>query len=320
MAVLLYEQLSKIARAGSGYKPTAETRYGLKYRISGFLVLIRPIFLILTPLNAASAAVLALGGYPSFTRAMLGFIAVAAASCAINVFNDYTDRERDKLIWPNRPIPSGRVKPYEALYVAVASLGISLSIAWFVFNATTFFILLLAIVMGALYSTYLRNKVGYLSLPPIVGLIYLGGWAAFSPETLFSSVLPWYLYLIGVVWQAGHILVYYPMHLTGSTGESSEKVPPVFFFAPSPKTAVRMGIIFICITLLCVALLPLLAPLGILYLVLVLPMGLYALVNGLVLLKDALNRSKGIKAFTTLTVFRLTISVSILLQVFISQL
>jgi len=316
--VLIYGQLSKIAHAGLGYGLIAKEEYDFGDRALGFLALIRPTFFILTPLNAASAAVLAFGGYPSLTKCLLGFFAVAFASCAINVFNDYVDRERDKLIWQTRPIPSGRVKPNEALMVAIVSLIISLSLAWFFFNPPTFFILLLAIILGAVYSLYLRDKAGYLSLPPIVGLIYLGGWAAFSPQTLFSNVIPWYLYLLGVVWQAGHIMVYYPLHITDSD-KSGTKAPSALFFTPSPKVAVGIGVSFICLTLLLSALLPLLAPLGVLYLVLVLAVGIYALSNGIGLLRDTLNRRKGLKAFTSASIFRLTISAAILLSVLLAQ-
>jgi 4-hydroxybenzoate polyprenyltransferase len=317
LAAPIYAQLGKVAQVGLGSGLIAKEEYGFGDRVLGFLALIRPTFFILTPLNAASAAVLALGGYPTLKLCLLGFFAVAFASCAINVFNDYVDRERDKLVWPNRPVPSGRVKPNEALLVALSSLVISLSLAWFFFNPPTFFILLLAMVLGGIYSLYLRDRVGYLSLPPIVGLIYLGGWAAFSPQTLFTNILPWYLYLLGVAWQAGHIMVYYPLHIADSD-KLKTKAPNVFFFTPSPKTAVGIGLVFVALTLLLSVLLPLIAPLGALYLILVIAMGLYALISGLVLFRDVLSRRKGLKAFSAASLFRMTISVAVLLSVFIS--
>jgi len=302
-----------MACTGYGQEMVAKNEYGLRDRISGFLALTRPIFFILTPINAASAAVLALKGYPSLSQCLLGFVAVALASCAINVSNDYVDRERDKRIWPARPIPSGRVKPGEALLVVIASLIISLSIAWFFFNPPTFIILLLAIILGALYSAYLRDRVGYLALPPIVGLIYLGGWAAFSPETLLSSWLPWYLYLLGVAWQTAHIMIYYPMHIMPDA-----KVPPVLFFTPLPQSAVKIGVGFTCLTLLSSAGLFFLTPLGTLYLALVVAAGIYALINGLRLLRDSLNRNTGLKASVSLSIFRLVISAAILITVFLT--
>mgnify|MGYP001102068966 CR=1 FL=1 len=180
-----------------------------------------------------------------------------------------------------------------------------------------FLILLLAIILGSFYSAYLRDRVGYLSLPPIVGLIYPGGWAAFSPETLFTSVLPWYLYLLGLVWQAAHIMVYYPMHIPYGVNDKSVMKLPAFFFIPSPRVVAGIGVGSICLTLLLSGLLPLLAPLSPIYLTLVLATGIYALGSGLKLLRDASSKEKGLKAFASLTIFRLTISVAILLDIFI---
>ncbi len=307
--------LSAIVRAGFGYGIAAKPEYNFGDRVLGFLTLVRPVFLIMTPLNAASAVVLGLGRFPSWSQCLIGFCAVALAGAAVNSFNDYVDRERDKQIWQSRSIPSGRVKPKEALAMVLVFFAASLSIAWFYFNPATFVILLLATVLGCLYSVYLRDKVGYLSLPPIVGLIYLGGWAAFSPETLFTSFLPWYLYLLGVVWQAGHIMIYYPLHLTEGDGQ---KVPPALFFVPSTRFAVVLGVVFFCITLVLAGLLPLIAPLSPFYLILVLPAGIYALYRCLKLLGDSMNRGLGLKAFGAVTIFRLTISVSILLVVLLS--
>jgi len=308
-------KLGEIARAGFGFGLTAKPEYTFLDKVLGFLALVRPVFLILTPLNAGSAAVLGFGGYPSFNQCFFGSCAVSFTIAAVHAFNDYFDRERDKYIWQTRPIPSGRVKPGGALVLAVFLFSASLLIAWILFNPPTFFILLLAVISSCLYSAYLRDKVGYLSLPPINGLIYLGGWAAFSPETLFSSPLPWYLYFLGVAWQAGHIMIYYPQHI--EKDEPGVKVPPAFFFSPSSKVAVGIGVGFICLTLLLSVLLPLLAPLCILYLVIVLAVGIYALTNSIRLFKNASDREKGLKAFTSVTIFRLTISASILLSVLI---
>lgn len=311
--------LNEIARAGFGYGLTAKKEYGIGDRISGFLVLARPIFFILTPINAAGAAVLGLGGFPSWSQCILGFFTVAFASATVNILNDYIDRDRDRHIWQYRPLPSGRVRPNEALVLVAVLFATSLAVSWFFFNPTTFFILILALVSGSLYSIYLRDRIGYLSLPPIVGLIYLGGWAAFSPETLFSSFLPWYLYLLGVVWQAAHIMIYYPLHVTGNTnGRQETKVPPALFFKPSPETAAGIGTGFICLTIMLSVLLPLLAPLGAIYLIPVIAAGIYALSRGLMLVRDAQNREKGLKAFASLSIFRLIISAAILASVLVS--
>ena len=70
--------------------------YSLKDRLWGMLITMKPRFAIMvTPVNAASAAVLAYGGYPSLAECIIGFITVACASASTIIFNDIIDRERD---------------------------------------------------------------------------------------------------------------------------------------------------------------------------------------------------------------------------------
>ena len=74
---------------------------------------------------------------------------------------------------------------------------------------------------------------------------------------------------------------------------------------------------FFGLALILSLLLPLLAPLSTLYFILVLVAGAYALSRGIRLLRDASNKESGLKAFLSLTIFRLTISTAILLEIFI---
>lgn len=315
----MHQEIITIVRSGFGSGLAAKDTYSFGDRILGFLVLLRPIFFIMTPLNAASAVVLGLGSYPSWSQCLLGFCAVAFAGAAVNTFNDYVDRERDRYLWQTRSIPNGRVKPGEVLVLVAGLTAASLSMTWFLFNPLTFYILLLAISLGFFYSAYLRDKIGYLSLPPIVGLIYLGGWAAFSPETLFNSILPWYLYFLGVAWQAAHIMIYYPLHIIPKIeGKSAAKVPPALFFVVSPQVAIKIGAGFAFLTLLLSLSLFQLASLNAVYLALVIIAGIYVVVSVLKVLPDASNKEKVLKAFFSLSIFRVIVSAAILLAVFIS--
>jgi 4-hydroxybenzoate polyprenyltransferase len=298
----------------------SKVSYSLKDRLFGFLTLVPPIFLFLTPINAASAVVLSIGGYPPWDKAILGLITVAFAGWGVNALNHYIDRERDKIIWSQRALPAGRVHPTIALVSALLAFICALLLSWFFFNPTNFVILLLAIILGAFYSAYLRDRFGYLSLPPIVGLVSLGGWSAFSPETLFSSWLPWFLYFLHFSWQAGHIMIYYPIHVTAETaGKPSIKIPPAFFFVPSTRMAVSIGIGFVCLTLLLSILLPLMISLSYLYLLLVLASGVYGLVMGIRFLRNTSDNNKGLQAFTAVSMFRLVTVMAILVDVFLSQ-
>ena len=298
----------------------SKASYSLKDRLFGFLTLVPPIFLFLTPINAASAVVLSIGGYPPWDKAILGLITVAFAGWGVNALNHYIDRERDKIIWPQRALPAGRVNPIIALMSALLAFICALLLSWFFFNLTNFVILLLAIILGAFYSVYLRNRFGYFALPPIVGLVSLGGWSAFSPETLFSSWLPWFLYLIHFSWQAGHIMIYYPLHLISEAQyKQSIRIPPAFFFTPSRNIAVGIGVGFISLTTLLSILLPLLTSLSYLYLTLVVFSGVYGLVMGIRFLRNTSDNNRGLQAFTAVSMFRLVTVIAILLDVFLSQ-
>jgi geranylgeranylglycerol-phosphate geranylgeranyltransferase len=75
-----------------------------------------------------------------------GFM-LTAASMAIN---DYYDREIDAVNEPNRPIPSGAVKPKEALAFASVLTAIGFSTAYL----TSIFCLLTAVIAWLLFVTY----------------------------------------------------------------------------------------------------------------------------------------------------------------------
>jgi len=258
--------MNRLALLCLGQGLIAKRKYSIADQILGFAALVPLIFLVITPINAASAVVLSLDGFPPWDKAVLGLIAVALAGWGINAFNHFIDRKRDTIVWPDRVIPSGRVKASYALFLIIITLICSLLISYIFFNVVNFIILLIAITGGLLYSAFLRDKFGYLSLPPIVGLISLGGWVAFSPETLFNNILPWFLYLLHVFWQAGHIMIYYPLHIVAEKkGSDRIKVPPALFFAPSIKTAVCLGVIFVGLTFVLSLILPLLVSLNYIY-------------------------------------------------------
>ena len=308
--------LAKIIRADFGSNLVISDQYNIKERLAGFLTLVRPLFLFMTPLNAASAAVLSIRGFPSWQICLAGFFTAALAAAGVNTFNQYADRRRDKTIWPSRSIPSGRVKPNQALVLSIFFYAISLLLIWIFFNPTAFFILLAAIVLGSLYSTHLRDKVGYLSLPPIEGLIFLCGWAALAPDTLFTA-LPWYLYLLGLVWQSGHIMAHYVLHIRYDDSGKPLIQTPVLFSKPTVESAARLTAGLAVLLLIMSLLLPLFTSLSYLYIIPVALYGIYTIYRCRAFLKTSLDNEKLHKAWSSLSLFRMIISAGILVSVLI---
>ena len=311
--------LNKLIRADFGSDWPIQTEYDLKEKFAGFLTLVRPIFVFMTPLNAASAAVLSISGFPSLKICLGGFLTAAFASAGVNIYNRFADRERDKIAWPWRAIPSGRVKARYALSLTILLFAVSLMLCWFYFNPPTFFILLAGIILGSLYSSYLRDKVGYLSLPPIEGLIFLAGWAALSPDNIFS-LTPWILYLIGLSWQAAHIMGHYMLHIRYDSNGKPIIKTPAFIFKPSPRIAPIMALGFIIVSFVLSLLLVLLTDLNIIYIILLLAIGIFSIFKTWILVNDYKSKEKLHKAWSSLTLFRMVSSVAILLSILFYQL
>ena len=135
--------MNKVALYCLGLGLTNKKDYSVADKLLGFLALVPPIFLLLTPINASSAVVLSIGDYPPWGKAIIGLITVALAGWGINALNHYLDRERDKVIWPERTLPSGRIKASTALASVVITLICALLLSWFFFNIANFIILFL---------------------------------------------------------------------------------------------------------------------------------------------------------------------------------
>ena len=309
--------LGKFFRADFGSDLAVQRTYSFKERLTGYLTLSRPLFLILTPLNAASAAILSIRGLPSWQLCLAGFFTGALAAAGVNIFNRYADRERDKTMWPQRSIPSGRVKAGGALALSIVSYAAALALCWIFFNPTGFFILLAAIILGSLYSTHLRDKVGYLSLPPIEGLIFLCGWACLSPDTVFTTLLPWYLYFLGLVWQSAHIMAHYVLNIRFDAAGKPKITMPLLFSKPSALTAARLTLIFTVLLFIMSVLLPVLTSLSWLYIVPVAACGFFTLYRCRAFWKSSLDKEKMHRAWSALSTFRLIISAAIILSILI---
>lgn len=210
-----------------------------KYKILGLICLQRPLIAIMGPLMFLAGAFLALGGIPSLGSIVLGFIAVYALTSTEHITDDFIDKEIDKKKWPNRPLPTETISRRGAGIYAISLALFGLFLSYLVFNWQLVVVELIALGFGALYP-FLRDRIGYLILPGIPALIGIGGWIAYSPNTLFISPVPWLLYLVFASWQSFHILTL-PWAIT---------VAKTFIVRPKPKTVVKMSVIFSIITLL----------------------------------------------------------------------
>jgi geranylgeranylglycerol-phosphate geranylgeranyltransferase len=93
-------------------------------KIKGLISLLRPELALSAGLCVLTGQILAYGGFPSLSTALLGFFGGFALSASALVFNDVFDLEVDRVNTPQRALPSGAVSPAEAV-----ALGVGITLA-----------------------------------------------------------------------------------------------------------------------------------------------------------------------------------------------
>jgi|GEM_PF-1338009 len=303
---------------GHGGIPLKE-RYSMIERVYSYLEITRPFLLLMAPPLAGAGAILANGKMPHLLYVMLGALAAVLATAGIHTFNDWKDRKRDVEAWPDRPIPTSRIHPVTALVYALALMAASLVIVWLSFNPIAAIILAVGIVLGVVYTLFLRDAIGYLSLPFIIAVFPVGGWAAFSPDTLFTSPVPWMLGFTAIVWQCAHIMVHSPSHPIKVDDGRLVTEKKAFLFYPSPSLAAWMGLYFTIALLLVSVALFFLVDLGWFYLVIAMPMGGVALLSTIALVRDPTDKERSMGAFNIASTYLIFIFGAIVIDVFLRK-
>lgn len=157
---------------------------------------------LLRPLNAAMAAVgCLLGSVVAVSTPTPDQLVLAGQAAAIallftgagNALNDYADRETDRVNHPERPLPSGRVRPRRALFVAAIlfapTLPWSLLLRWPRWELLAVVLVNLAL-MGSYELLFKRSGFrGNLLIGWLVGSLFLfGGLAVYDSAEALQRV------------------------------------------------------------------------------------------------------------------------------------
>jgi protoheme IX farnesyltransferase len=180
---------------------------GVKARAAAYIELTKPRITFLIVLTSAAGFCLGARGavnYVTFTHAMIG---IALLSSGIATLNQFMERDLDGLMrrTENRPLPSGRLVPFEALWFGItltlsAELYLALSV-----NVLTA-VMGLCVIAGYLFlytplktRTSLSTAVGAFpgAMPPLMG------WTAARGEV---DIAAWVLFAILFLWQFPHFL------------------------------------------------------------------------------------------------------------------
>ena len=121
-------------------------------KFGGYLRLMRPVNCLMMGFAVMVSAALSNSNalnvfWPNLIYGFITGFTLTAASMAIN---DYYDREIDAVNEPNRPIPSGLIKPREALVFAFVLTAIGFATAYL----TNIFSFVIAIIAWIVFVTY----------------------------------------------------------------------------------------------------------------------------------------------------------------------
>ena len=120
-------------------------------RLSGLLRLIRPVNCLMMGFAVIVGAVLSSSNISNTsTNLIFGFTTGFMLTAASMAINDYYDREIDAVNEPDRPIPSGLIKPKEALAFAFALTAIGFATAYL----TNIFCFVISLFAWAVFVTY----------------------------------------------------------------------------------------------------------------------------------------------------------------------
>ena len=153
-----------------------------KSSIRGYLRLFRLGNCAMAAVGALLAAVVCVGieDLSDFSSEIaFSLTVVLSFTAAGNAYNDYFDREIDKVAHPERPIPSGTVTPYGAALVAVTLFALSVVLSFFV-NLWSVLIVVTSVLVMVGYERLLKAEglAGNVAISWLTGALFLFGGAA----------------------------------------------------------------------------------------------------------------------------------------------
>ena len=215
---------AKVSGSDVFFGIAAPLEHSFRNKIVGLISLLAPgIAIAILPLVIGIAA---LEGVKFNDLRLLQLLVIMFLVAGVgNMTNDIVDAERDKKKYPLRPLATGLISKSQAiLYTAI------LSAIWIVMAIVSFNWLFLALVLLGLtgnlvYSRYLRDNIGYLTVFLPQMLVPVAIWSAFSPGTIVTPV-PLLLALF--------MIVYTPV--VQITHEGLDPTIPALFIRPRPTT------------------------------------------------------------------------------------
>ena len=164
--------------------------------------LAKPRVIVLHLITAAAAMFLASRGWPAISVLAATLVGGGLVAGASNALNCYFDRDIDKMMarTQNRPLPAGRLSPFQALvFTSLLAFAGLFILSWFVnwavavmaTGALAYYILVYTLWLKrrTFWSSIIGSGVG--GFPPLIGWIAVTGRIEVTPFILFIIIALW---------------------------------------------------------------------------------------------------------------------------------
>jgi protoheme IX farnesyltransferase len=176
-------------------------------RLAAFVALTKPRIVVTVLMTVGTGFFLGARGASNPSTLLLTLLGTGLVAGGASTLNQLIERDRDGRMrrTANRPLPSGRVTPYEAGAFGLAISAVGLAVLAIAANLTAAAVALATLVLYVLVYTPLKplstlnTAVGAVpgALPPMIG------WAAATGRLGAEA---WALFLIVFLWQFPHFL------------------------------------------------------------------------------------------------------------------
>lgn len=180
---------------------------GWRMRIAAFIELTKPRIAFMLVLTSAAGFYLGTKGAFDFALFFNTIIGITILAFGVATLNQYLERETDALMerTKNRPLPSLRLMPAEALVFGVVQCLVAEIYLYFLVNPLTAGLGIIVIVGYVLLYTPLKTRtsastaIGAIpgAMPPLMG------WTASANEITLGA---WALFVMLYLWQFPHFL------------------------------------------------------------------------------------------------------------------
>jgi heme o synthase len=225
----------------------------LRSTVRDYLSLTKPRIIVLLVLTEVATMVMAARGLPALTLVFWAGLGGALASGGSGAINCWYDRDIDLVMARTcrRPLPSGRVLPWQALTFGVVLIAASV----IVFSLTVNVLAALLALGGALFYVFIYTMV--LKRKTSLNIVIGGAAGAFPPLVGWAAVrgdLGWpalALFVIVFLWTPPH---FWSLALLLRDDYRSARVPMLPVLISTASTHRR--ILFYLVTLIAASLLP----------------------------------------------------------------